>query len=79
MTEDELPQDHPLRDSRVHALMGLVTGSIIAGVGVLLFEGLMMWLLIGVGVLDAITTPYILGKAIEGETADGPEQAVEGW
>lgn len=77
MTENELPPGHPLRDSRVHALMGLVTGTIIASVGVLVFDGFMMWALIALGVVDAVTTPYIFGKAMEG--ADNSGQAAEGW
>jgi len=77
MTENELPPGHPLRDSRVHALMGLATGTIIAGVGVLFFEGMMMWALIALGVVDAITTPYIFGKAMEGANDAG--QSAEGW
>ncbi len=77
MTENELPPDDLLLDSRVHALLGLITGTIIASIGVLFFDGVAMYAFIAFGVFYAISTPYIFGKVMEG--ADDTEQAAEGW
>lgn len=68
-------EENPLADRRVRALFGLVGGIIIASIGVIYFDGPVMWFLIAFGVFDALFTPYILGKAFEENTADGAQSA----
>jgi hypothetical protein len=58
-------QANPLESSLVRTLIALSGASVAAAVGVLFFDGLLRWLIIGIAVLDVIVTPYILKMAAE--------------
>lgn len=60
----------PLADRRVRGLVGLAGSALIATVAVLVFEGVLLWLLLGIAVLDLLVTPYMLGVAVEGGRGD---------
>jgi hypothetical protein len=63
-----------LADRRVRALIGLSGFLSIAVVAVFFVDGtLFQAVLLGVGVLDLFVTPYILGRLVEGDTAETPE------
>lgn len=63
--------DHPLADRRVHALLGLGEAILAAVIGVVYFEGILTWVIVGIGVLNMLVTPYILGQAMESPSETG--------
>lgn len=78
MYEDIADVDHPLADRRVRAMVGLLGGLAVVVVSVLFLEGFLRWIGFAIGVMDALVTPYFLGKAVEG-AAEPPaaEEPVE--
>lgn len=68
-------QTNPLESKLVRTLIALSGASIAAVVGVLFFEGLMRWLIIGIAVLDVLVTPYILRLAVEQDQSQGDPTA----
>ncbi|WP_436934253.1 hypothetical protein [Halovenus marina] len=54
-----------LKSKRNRSLLGLVGAIPVAIVGVVLFDGPMLWLLLGVAALDAVLFPYLLGRAVD--------------
>ena len=55
-----------LRDPTVRWGIGLMSGAMIAAIAVFLLEGTMQLLVLGIAVLDAVTTPWFLKNAVEG-------------
>ena len=43
-----------------------MSGAMIAAIAVFLLEGTMQLLVLGIAVLDAVTTPWFLKNAVEG-------------
>lgn len=62
------PSTTPLADSRVRALLGLVNGIIIASVGILYVDPPLTWLIVGLGLVDMVAFPYILGRVMATDT-----------
>lgn len=60
---------NPLADRRVRSLLGLSSGLIVAAVGIIFLDPPLQWAFVAFGVFDAIATPYMLGLAVEEETA----------
>ncbi|WP_136689540.1 hypothetical protein [Halorhabdus amylolytica] len=60
-----MTDENPLRDRRVRGLIGLSGAVVVAFVAIFFLEGTIRWVVLGVALLDAIVTPYILGKAVE--------------
>lgn len=62
---DQSRIDHPLADRRVRGAIGLASGLVIAGISILFFEGILLWVGLGIAAVDTILVPYSLGKAVE--------------
>lgn len=58
---------NPLRDRRVRGLIGLSGAVVVAFVAIFFLEGTIRWVVLGVALLDAIVTPYILGGSPRGQ------------
>jgi len=69
-----MTDENPLRDRRVRGLIGLSGAAVVAFVAIFFLEGTIRWVVLGVALLDAIVTPYILGKAVENEKDDPDEE-----
>ncbi len=61
-----------LESRRNRGLIGLAGAIPIAVVGVLFFEGTLMWTLLAVAAFDAVFTPYMLGL-VAGGPPDQPQ------
>ena len=77
MAENESLENNPFADSRVRSLVGLMGGIMIAVIAVLFLEGTLMWLALGIAVLDVILTPYLLKMSVE-EAAESEESTTVG-
>ncbi|WP_255169816.1 hypothetical protein [Natrononativus amylolyticus] len=63
-------QDHPFANPLVRHGIGLSGAAILALVAVFFLEGTMMYLVLGLAVLDAVAVPKFLEHALEdGESA----------
>ncbi|WP_135664369.1 hypothetical protein [Halorhabdus rudnickae] len=69
-----MTDENPLRDRRVRGLIGLSGAAVVAFVAIFFLEGTIRWVVLGVALLDAIVTPYILGKGLENEEDDPDEE-----
>lgn len=67
-----MTDENPLRDRRVRGLIGLSGAAVVALVAILFLEGTLRWIVLGVALVDAIVTPWILGQAV-----DNPEGTAE--
>lgn len=77
MTGNESLENHPFADSRVRSLVGLMGGITIAVVAVLFLEGVIMWIALGIAVMDVIITPYLLKMVVE-EAREADDSAAVG-
>lgn len=60
------PSENPLADRRVRALVGLVGFVASAVIAVFVFDDpTVQAVILGVGLVDLIATPYILGRLVE--------------
>ena len=57
--------ENPLADRRVRSFLGISGAVIIAVVAIFFLDGPIRYLVLGIAALDAIVTPYLLGRAIE--------------
>ncbi|GAB3020509.1 hypothetical protein [Natronobiforma cellulositropha] len=58
------------RNPAVRWGMGIASGAMIAAIAVFFLEGTMQLLVLGIAVVDALTTPWVLEQAIEGEAGE---------
>lgn len=72
-----MTDDTPLADPRVRTLIGLSGAALVAAVAILYLEGIIRWIVLGVAVLDAIVTPYILKLAVENADDEEDEDVDE--
>lgn len=64
-TAAKATDDNPLADKRIRSLIGLSGALVIAIIAIVYLEGIAQWIGLGIAVLDAAVTPYILGLAVE--------------
>lgn len=75
MSAAQPPVGGPLANPRIRTVIGFSSGLIIVLVAVLFVDDLLVqWLLVSVGAVDALVTPYVLEMVIEQQHGTGEFQ-----
>ncbi|MCU4750378.1 hypothetical protein OB919_00035 [Halobacteria archaeon AArc-curdl1] len=67
MSQTRSAQDSPLENPMVRHGVGIGGAALLVFIAVFFLEGMLMYIVLGIAVLDAIVTPKILEMAVEGD------------
>jgi hypothetical protein len=68
-----MDEQNPLEDRRIRSMMGLFSATIVVVIAILVADGMLRWLMLGIAAVDLVATPYILGLAAkQAETDEEP-------
>lgn len=57
--------DNPLESQFVRRLFGIISGFVIAFIGFIYFEGMLLLIVLGAAAVEAVLVPYFLGLMVE--------------